>query len=328
MPTPIIQLPVQEIISLYQEGTSVKNLGEIYRVNPSTIRNRLIQNNIPLRGPREANRFYSFDEDFFATDTKSSCYIAGLLAADCGVDDSSKVNSDGVILSQTDLVLGLIVKRELEDQHPVRIIQQPDRKLQFVNKILSNKLSSDLKRRFEIEPRKSFTLKFPTRLKDSEYFWDFVRGYSDGDGCISYDENRKDIKWSLATSEEFAIMLKPIINEKMNFATEPKRVGYNGSGFVLYYGGNQQLKKLFTALYSNSQDLYLPRKYDKVKQKFPEFPNLPPAKFEKCIKIGTRIFFEGDPVFPLRPPKDKINEVLHESVSNFQLPDWLQQPIS
>lgn len=324
MPTLIIQLPVEEIISSYKNGNGCLDIALKYNVNPSTIRNRLIQNGIKLRTSKETTKFYSYNEDFFASDTKASCYIAGLLAADCGIDDSSDVNSDGICLGQTDFILALLFKRELNDQHPIGIYQPSNRKLRFGNKILSNKLSIDLLERFNVHPRKSLTLQFPTRLKDSEYFWDFIRGYSDGDGCVSYNDKANEINWSLATSEIFARTLKPIIDEKMNFDVKAKRVRYNGSGFVLSYGGNQQLKRLFKELYANANDLYLPRKYDKIKQKFPDFPDLPLAKFPKCVKIKKRIFFEDDPVFTPRTPKDKINEPINEAVSSFELPDWLQ----
>lgn len=49
-------LPIQEIIALYREGHSAKELGEIYHTTHTTIKSRLIENGVPFRPQGIAER--------------------------------------------------------------------------------------------------------------------------------------------------------------------------------------------------------------------------------------------------------------------------------
>lgn len=47
--------------------------------------------------------------------------------------------------------------------------------------------------KFNITPRKTydFQFKFPFELIPKEYLWDFIRGFIDGDGQVTYLENTR-----------------------------------------------------------------------------------------------------------------------------------------
>ena len=60
--------------------------------------------------------------------------------------------------------------------------------------IRNDRLYEDL-RKFGLKRRKSLTLKFSTHIKD-QHLSHFIRGYFDGDGCISrYIDKTFPKKW-------------------------------------------------------------------------------------------------------------------------------------
>lgn len=105
------------------------------------------------------------------------------------------------------------------------------------------------------------------------YIRDFLRGYFDGDGCISHGcykrKNRKSkvlilmVRFASA-SREFLNGLKQQLTQKTNlkygFITE-------GSGCYYLTYSKEDSKKLFRYMYENiNEGLYLKRKYNKFKE--------------------------------------------------------------
>lgn len=71
----------------------------------------------------------------------------------------------------------------------------------------SKTMHKDLEK-YNITPRKTYDLdfEFPFELIPNEYIWDFIRGFFDGDGQISYSENSHQMTFALyGTSEKFMI---------------------------------------------------------------------------------------------------------------------------
>jgi len=55
-------------------------------------------------------------------------------------------------------------------------------------------------------PRKSLTLKFPNKniFKNENLIYDFIRGYFDGDGWITYrNQSHTEMSWGLLGTENF-----------------------------------------------------------------------------------------------------------------------------
>ena len=66
-------------------------------------------------------------------------------------------------------------------------------------------------------PRKSLTLKFPSLniFKDESLVWDFIRGYIDGDGCISYaTKDHSKMLLSLLGTEDFLNSIQDVFSTK------------------------------------------------------------------------------------------------------------------
>ena len=114
----------------------------------------------------------------------------------------------------------------------------------------------DLKKLGCIE-RKSLTLTFPTEEQvPKKYIYDFIRGYFDGDGTLSFDRRRKtpQARFGFAGTKEFLLSIQ---NElEINLALQSR-----GNAYAFVVSGNKQAKKFFDKIYNNPTR-YLKRKYE------------------------------------------------------------------
>lgn len=123
---------------------------------------------------------------------------------------------------------------------------------------------------FNITPRKTYDLEFefPFDLVPKEYLWDFIRGFFDGDGQISYSEATHQFTFALyGTSEKFMNQLGEIFEKE--FGVEKRIEGVQKSKMVLYtlrFSANQKRLPFIDALYSKfykNKSYFLPRKQSK-----------------------------------------------------------------
>lgn len=111
-------------------------------------------------------------------------------------------------------------------------------------------------------PRKSLTLKFPSLniFKDESLVWDFIRGYIDGDGCISYaTKDHSKMLLSLLGTEDFLNSIQDVFSTK--YTLEYNHNDKNSKTRVLEIACRPGLNILHK-LYSHSK-IYLKRKYER-----------------------------------------------------------------
>lgn len=127
-----------------------------------------------------------FNEDFFSKPDLENSYWAGFIAADgCVLDGGERDNQ---------LVIGLNSKdgyhlEKLKSSIRAGKIDYHKSKVRY--RLSSNKVCDDLRRVFNITPRKSLALKPPKLNTDCAYA--FIAGYVDGDGCYRRDRTRPRI---------------------------------------------------------------------------------------------------------------------------------------
>jgi hypothetical protein len=110
-----------------------------------------------------------------------------------------------------------------------------------------------------VTENKSLTAEFPYIPK--EYMPDFLRGYFDGDGCISIFKGGKDL--FVCCSYNFGFFLDSLLNEYGIETIRPRRSSILK---VRLSTKKENIKKFFDFMYCNcdlNNDLYLKRKYDK-----------------------------------------------------------------
>lgn len=130
-------------------------------------------------------RLYCVNDYYFTNLTPEKCYWGGFLAADGCIDDSKNGQ----------LVLGL--KLHEKDIHHVRALRDllaPNKPISQTGCfaglcVSSDRIAADLKRHFNITPRKSLILQPPNNIRDEDLIFAYIAGYFDGDGNVQ--EGRK-----------------------------------------------------------------------------------------------------------------------------------------
>lgn len=113
-------------------------------------------------------------------------------------------------------------------------------------------------------PRKSLTLKFPSEdIVPAHLVRHFIRGYFDGDGCVSYSSDkakRKAYKVGFVGTSDMCNNIMDILNTEAGMTkikTSPC-----GKALQFMWGGRINCKKVYNYLYSDAT-IYLDRKYEK-----------------------------------------------------------------
>lgn len=111
-------------------------------------------------------------------------------------------------------------------------------------------------------PKKSLTLKFPNKdiFKSNDLIRHFIRGYFDGDGCLSYaDKNHKRITLNILGTKEFLVSCNEHLNNSYTIRKEIRKnlyvLGCSG-------GKNSKAFNFINYLYNNA-NIYLNRKFDR-----------------------------------------------------------------
>lgn len=254
-----------EIIYKYTHLKMSKNKLRLeYNVSEGTIRRCLERHNVPIRQIQETNvSKYNIDTTFFEYDKQNhdSAYVLGLFAADGTVARDENMmclelqQNDREILEQVNLVL--------QNERPVKDYTcsngYKNSKLYFFSKKMKQDLAF-----YDIIPNKTYEADDFLKNIRLEYFWDFIRGYWDGDGSIT--QGNAAIRWQidgicLKTLQHMqSIMLNKyhietqIVHEPDEKSTVPK--------YRLYCYSQEKCKKIFELMYQHKDCIKLHRKYN------------------------------------------------------------------
>lgn len=212
-------------------------------------------------------RKFPLIENYFDTiDTEIKAYFLGLLWADgCNY---KKNNSISIALQEEDSYILEKIKNDIFIiNKPLRLkkAQTFKSKNQFVLSIYG-KYISDLLENYGMIPKKSLSLKFPRKgVLNEELIHHFIRGYFDGDGCISSTKKEKQITCTFVGTFEFLTSVKNILIN-VGFS-DVKLISVNDKDkntFVLSFTGRKNALRLYQYMYKNA-NFYLIRKYEKFK---------------------------------------------------------------
>jgi len=255
---------VLEICSKYISGVSSSKLAVRFDVGSDSIRYRLHRAGIRIRTSGESNRRYSCNYTFFDTvDTEPKAYWLGFIAADGCVMDSPRYIMT-ISLSSRDKCHLIRLKEALESNHNIRNYHGYRDSAMDRLVINSKNLVDDLIKH-GIHPRKTHTLEWPNFLSD-ELLRHYLRGYMDGDGGLYIHKSKKNGHndssfFSVASNEHFLLGCQGFLIKKCSLGRTKLQEGK--STFVLRYGGNRQVKRIFDLLYDRAT-IWLPRKRDKI----------------------------------------------------------------
>lgn len=261
------------IIERYINGETLKSIAETYKVHLSAIDYILRKHNVPKRSNKINSRKYFYNENYFETiDTKEKAYWLGFIYAD-GYIRSNKDGTNkmfGIALSIDDKEHLEKLKKSLNATYLIK--DYTPNSNSYSNKkysrlqIFGDKIYNDLKSH-GVFPNKTLILKSPKI--ETKLYSHFIRGYIDGDGCITSHRkskkksSKKDFAVKIVGTKELLDFIKNFI-ESNNIATIRKyyKRRNNSKVFSLELTGNLQVKAFLNLIYKDAQ-IYLNRKYER-----------------------------------------------------------------
>ena len=246
---------IQNAIKEYENGEN-KNINIIAKNNKTSFRRlkkELIR--LSLLKPKSAN--YSI---FDNVDDNEKAYWLGLIFAD-GCISSKKYNSDNY--NHYIFELGLQSKDFKHVENFAKFIEFKNKIVktkEMFRIIISNQHLWESLNSLGCVPRKSTILKFPNYLTN-EQLPHFIRGYCDGDGCLTYcDKNHTIPKISFIGNLEFIKEL----NKNLFVKKQNSIIRQAENVFVVTYTGKNAYK-LAKWLY-DLKGSKLQRKFEKYEE--------------------------------------------------------------
>lgn len=261
-----LKLYHQEILDKFLSNQyTIKELAEEYQVNYSSIARFLHKNGVETN----RNSRFHFNQDYFETiDTEHKAYWLGFLYADGYVN--SKSNTVSLRLKENDDYILKQFAEDLESNIPVRYYShthklpnsEKEHTFKYASLTICNaKIKEDLIGNGCFE-NKTFILSFPFWIPQHLYVH-FIRGYIDGDGCITYHGKQKcgvqRFKVSICGTKEILEGIQKVFGLTTKLG---KRWKDDKNNYDLTISGNHQVYTFLNALYDNST-IHLKRKYDR-----------------------------------------------------------------
>lgn len=271
----------QEIIDKYNQGLSMNEIAKDYDCAPISIGRLLKKNNINIRSLSEAKKKYLLDEHCFDDiDSEEKAYVLGFLYADgYNREDEHKIK---ITLAIYDRDILEKIRAVLKTNAPIKIKKPakiknsnycgaPTATLQISSVYLSNRLKE-----LGIVQRKTYDLIFPKYIP-STLLKHFVRGYFDGDGCITKGRHEYP-KATIASSLSFLKELKKILESEFIKSCLYQNKKTNKNIAFLDINSKESVAIFFNWIYSESK-IYSDRKYSRYYSYFHD--NIPLTTYIK-----------------------------------------------
>lgn len=179
---------------LYNKQISFKEFCTKYHVSDSTMRIFFKENNLELISSRKSN---TIQHDYFnKINTAEKAYIFGMYIADGYISISKSSSRFGISLNVNDIELLTKIRDILSPLSKLyfekaRINAQGIKSNPMYKLIISSKTICDKLNQYNCGKNKTNLLKSIKNIIPKEYMFDFIRGYFDGDGCITTNSVRK-----------------------------------------------------------------------------------------------------------------------------------------
>lgn len=254
----------EKIVELYINGTSLNQLRVLFNgLHYNTIKKILIENGVTLRTRAQSHYKDNRIENIFENiNSEEKAYWLGFLAADgCVFGNYIRIS-----LQKQDQ-RHLEKFRDFLQANSIKISEETHQNKNQKNKYYTfsigcKKMVEDLKR-LGITERKSLTLKPPIGLISEKYYLDWIRGFFDGDGGISYSV--KNNRW-----QSYANSTKEVLQwivDTLELNTKPfnqKHYGKLDNVWRIHFNGRINVYKAWNKMYHNdTATIYLDRKYQK-----------------------------------------------------------------
>ena len=256
----IINLAIEEYLNTPSNLRSLTKLGEKYGIKRQTISKYLKQRGFDVINYQ--NRVRIDDKAFDNMHTEEQYYWLGFMYADGNI--SSTGNRIEVRLSIKDLSHLEKFRKFLKLETEIRTgICNGNG---FCHLSVRNKHLWETLNNLGCKPCKSLNLKFPNIKifnNDKANILHFIRGYVDGDGCLSYYRHNNSIKTevTLVGTEQFLIRIKQLFGNKYGYIRNKSCVSWENKAYSLSFQG--MVARKFARFLYEKATIYLERKYEK-----------------------------------------------------------------
>jgi len=261
-----------EVVSLLKEGKTRSDIANIFGVNVRTVCRWLKKLNINIKDDYIEFRLSYNIHVFDAIDSEEKAYWLGFLYADgcVYINDKSREHYVRVCLKDSDIdhlkKLKTFFKDTREDSIKLtkRFLKQTGKTYLSYQYTISSKHLCNQLESLGCTRKKSLTLTFPSEsiFSKSNLIYDFIRGYFDGDGCIShtFDEHGtlKPYISALGTRE--------FLEGVQKYFPEFSKL-YNHGNVLKIACYSKKASSVANKLYGHAT-IYLDRKYERFKEYF------------------------------------------------------------
>lgn len=252
----------KECSNYINEGHSLKETSEKFNINYTTLRYNLTK--LGFRQPTrigKKNKMVSFNEHYFDNiDTHNKAYFLGFMLSDGYICKTSYSYEVGLGVQSKDSYILEELKKELSATSKISKYKNSKKIVFKGSKHIFDVLCSYGFR----ENKSHFDYSVPSI--PNKFFNSFVRGYFDGDGCISIKSTGYSVTSICCNSKVFIQSLKVKL-ENANI-TNCRIVAEKGNRknilYVLYITRKENQKAFMDFIYQND-DIKLIRKYNKFK---------------------------------------------------------------
>lgn len=228
-----------------------------------------ISKNIGLRSCKQAAKQYECDENFFdLIDDEHKAYWLGFIYADGYVSHDKYSKKMGIALSIKDIKHLEKFKKDLQAENPIKTYKHSPGNSYGTNDycrivIINDNIYNNLVKHGVVEHKTNVIT--PPDI-NSNLIRHFIRGYFDGDGCISIcnrKNSKKEYSIKILGTEKFLDMIKDFV-ESNNVAKIRKyyKRKQNQTVSTLEFAGNYQVKHFLDIIYQDAT-IYLDRKYER-----------------------------------------------------------------
>jgi len=238
------------IIELYKQGIAGFKIAKELSLTNHKVYSLLRSKGI-TRTNKENYALDFIDDYFEKIDTEEKAYFLGLMASD-GCVLKPKQSSSVVKLELKSLDSELVLKFSkalgLPEERIKNYSYGPNKGEESTRLLVpSDKLAFDLNK-FGIKPKKTFDITYPNISEDLDNH--FIRGYFDGDGCITTGPTIK-----IVGTIDFLIMVQNKLIQNCSVGKtklQQRHLSRENNIRSLEIGGRLQVSRVYHFLYTNS----------------------------------------------------------------------------
>lgn len=270
------------IFDSYTLGESSESIAKRLAISPRTVCSIIKRLGGEIRPSTENKRKYAINKEFFKKiDSEEKAYALGFMYADGNIHN--RLSFFNIMLHKKDRdVLDMFNSWIYVSEN--RVEQCNDER--YVNfRVSSVEMVNDLIR-LGCVPAKTFKLNLPYWLaNDRDLFRHFVRGFLDGDGCISVQKSGR-VRVVFTGYNQFLLQLKLAIENQCSVSIDIREVKPKVADLVI--GPQSSTRNFLHWLYDDS-NVFMNRKKEKCELAL----SILDDKASKSLKSSTLLNFNG-----------------------------------